>query len=295
MTFIQDIEPLARQFFAFLGSFTGRLLLCFVVLILATIINRLMHWRLLSRDHQNWEDTRLRAKWVRRRNVVWATAVIIIVALWSNQITGFLISLAAIGGALLIVSKELILCLWGGLIISLSKSLRIGNVVEIGDFTGQLVNTGFLTFDLMEIGPSRKQTGRLLQVPNALLLSQPLKNLSTYGMYGVHLIEFYFEPSVDLNIAEELILKLANNAASDWVEKADAHFKSVEKDRFVELPKAHPQVFWASINEKCIRMTLRFACRLSKRGQLEKQIVKGFWTEYYNLAKNHTQDNKQIT
>lgn len=280
---LSDLQPLAEQVFVFLESRLGRLILSVVIILLATSLNRFMHWRLLAKDQTSPEHTDTRATWVRRRNGIWVTAVLIILALWSNQITGFLISLAAIGGALLIVSKELILCLWGALIISLNKPLRIGSVVEIGPYTGQLVNTGFLTFDLMEIGPSRKQTGRLLQVPNALLLSEPLKNLSTYGLYGIHLIDFHFEPQVNLNAAETLVLELATKAGKSWIDKAHQHFQTIEKDSFVDLPKAHPEVFWTSVNEKCLRMTLRFACPLSKRGQLEKEIVQQFWTDFAML------------
>lgn len=283
---LRDLQPLAEQVFIFLESRLGRLILSCLLILLATSLNRFMHWRLLAKDLTSPEHTDTRATWVRRRNGVWVTTVLIILALWSNQITGFLISLAAIGGALLIVSKELILCLWGALIISLNKPLRIGCVVEIGPYTGQLVNTGFLTFDLMEIGPSRKQTGRLLQVPNALLLSEPLKNLSTYGLYGIHLIDFHFEPNINLDAAEQLVLDLANKAGKSWIDKAHNHFQSIERDSFVDLPKAHPEVFWTSVNEKCLRMTLRFACPLSKRGQLEKDIVQQFWSDYPHIIKN---------
>ncbi len=79
-------------------------------------------------------------------------------------------------------------------------------------------------------------------------------------------------------------LKLANEAGKHWIEEAERHFSAVECDNFVDLPKARPEVFWASIDEKCLRMTLRFACPLNKRGQLEKSIVKRFWVEYGELT-----------
>ncbi|MDX1668358.1 MAG: mechanosensitive ion channel [Limnobacter sp.] len=280
---LYDLQPLAEKTLNFLDGGLGRLLLSALVIFLGIAINRIIRWRLLAKENLSPEHTEMRAKLVRRRNAVGVSVVLLILALWSSKITGFLISLAAIGGALLIVSKELILCLWGAVIISLNKPLKIGSVVEIGPYTGQLVNTGFLTFDLMEIGPSRKQTGRLLQVPNALLFSEPLKNLSTYGLYGMHLIDFHFEKNVNLNEVEKLVLRLANDAGNAWITKAHNHFQNIEKDSFVDLPKAYPEVYWASVNEKCLRMTLRFACPLSKRGQLEKEIIQRFWTEYTAL------------
>lgn len=283
--FFRDLEPIADQVFNFLESRLGRLILSVAILMLATTINRLMHWRLLRDTHSPAPKTgNVRATWVRRKNIVWVTAMLLVLALWSGQITGFLISLAAIGGALLIVSKEFILCLWGALIISMNKSLRIGSTIEVGEFTGQLVNTGFVTFELAEIGPSKKQTGRLLSLPNSLVFTQAMKNLSVYGAYGIHLIDFHFDRLVKIQAAETLVLHLADEAGKHWIDEAERHFSAIERDNFVDLPKARPEVFWASVDEKCLRMTLRFACPLNKRGQLEKSIVKRFWVEYAKLA-----------
>ncbi|HEX4855673.1 MAG TPA: mechanosensitive ion channel domain-containing protein [Limnobacter sp.] len=283
--FFREIEPAAEQVFHFLEGRLGRLILTIGMLMLAAAISRLMHWRLLRESSGSTPQTgNVRATWVRRKNIVWVTAVLLIVAMWSNQITGFLISLAAIGGALLIVSKEFILCLWGALIISLNKTLKIGSTIEIGPFTGQLVNTGFVTFEMAEIGPSKKQTGRLLSLPNSLVFTQAIRNLSVYGAYGIHLIDFNFDRFVKIQVAETLALRLANEAGKHWIDEAEHHFSAVERDNFVDLPKARPEVFWASIDEKCLRMTLRFACPLSRRGQLEKSIVKRFWVEYAEQA-----------
>jgi small-conductance mechanosensitive channel len=279
LQYIHDLEPLAAQVFDLFETRIGRIILSFSLIFLAVLVNRAMRWQLLRHHHQPEEHTPIRAKWVRRKNMVWVTTMLLILALWSNQITGVLISLAAIAGAMLIVSKELILCLWGALIISLNKTLKIGSTIEVGKFTGQLVNTGFLTFELAEIGPSKKQTGRLLQLPNSIVFTEPLKNLSTYGEFGIHLIDFHFDMTVNLEQAEGLALSLATDAAKLWIESAALHFSMIERSNFVELPNARPEIFWTSVDEKCLRMTLRFACPLNRRGQIEKMIIKRFWCD----------------
>lgn len=291
--FFKDLEPVVDQVFNFLEGRLGKLILSISILLLAVLINRFMRWRLLSNSNAKEPHGNVRATWVRRKNLVWASGVFLVLALWSGQITGFLISLAAIGGALLIVSKEFILCLWGALIISLNKNLKIGSTIEVGKFTGQLVNTGFVTFDLAEIGPSKKQTGRLLSLPNSLVFVEPMKNLSVYGAYGIHLIDFNMDKQVKIQFAESLVLKLAVEAGKHWIDEAERHFEAVERDNFVDLPKARPEVFWTSVDDKCLRMTLRLACPLNKRGQLEKSIVKRFWIEYNDMAQELLLKNQQ--
>lgn len=280
LDYLHELHPVVDQVFDLLETRLGKLILTGALLLLTVALARVMHWRILIRNSERDEFPVIRARWVRSRNLSWIVTVILILAIWSSQITGFLISIAAVVGALLIVSKELILCLWGALMISLNEKLRIGNTIEVGKFHGQLVNTGFLSFELAEIGPSRKQTGRLLQIPNSMMFSEPLKNLSTYGAYGIHLIDFFFEPGIDLQQLESLALKITHEAGKQWFEKAERHFSAVERNSFVDLPKAQPEVFWASENAKTLRMTVRFACPLTKRGQIEKIIVKNFWMEF---------------
>lgn len=287
----RELHPLIETVFDFLESRPGRLVLTLLLLMLATLINRITYWR-LSRQKNKAPQESTRATWVRRRNMVWVSTVLLILALWSNQITGFMISIAALAGALLVVSKEFILCLWGAVVISLNKSLKIGSTIEIGRHTGQLVNTGFFSFELAEIGPSKKQTGRLLQIPNSQIFLETLKNLSSYGPYGVHLIDFNFDKTVNLDVAETLVLELANEAGKEWIDQAEKHFSALERSYFVDLPKAQPEVFWTSVDEKCLRMTLRLACPLSKRGRIEKNVVKAFWSQYPKQAQTDSSSEK---
>lgn len=294
LSFLQELHPIAEELFDFFETRLGRVLITLFLVFLATSINRLMKWKLLVRHNDKEDASRIRARWVRGRNITWIATFVLIVALWSSQITGFLFSVAAVFGAMLVVSKELILCLWGALMISLNKTLRIGSTIEVGKYTGQLTNMGFLSFDMVEIGPSRKQTGRIITLPNSVVFAEPIKNLSTYGAYGIHLIDFYLPTQVDLQAAESLVLKIANEAGKNWFDKAERNFQAIEKSSFVDTPKAQPEVFWASTTEKTLKMTLRFACPLGRRGQLEKVIVKNFWIEYQALNLPHNKDNTPI-
>ena len=94
--FFKDLEPAVDQVFNFLEGRLGKLILSISILFLAVLINRFMHWRLLSNSNAKEPHGNVRATWVRRKNLVWASAVFLVLALWSGQITGFLISLAAI-------------------------------------------------------------------------------------------------------------------------------------------------------------------------------------------------------
>jgi lysylphosphatidylglycerol synthetase-like protein (DUF2156 family) len=47
-----------------------------------------------------------RLHWVWARNIIWFAALLVIVSVWASTIAGFALSLAAVAGALLIVSKE---------------------------------------------------------------------------------------------------------------------------------------------------------------------------------------------
>jgi hypothetical protein len=65
----------------------------------------------LGRGDVPAERRRLHLVWA--RNVIWSVVLFTIVSVWASTIAGFALSLAAVAGATLIVSKELLLCVLG--------------------------------------------------------------------------------------------------------------------------------------------------------------------------------------
>ena len=112
-----------------------------VLIGLAFLVSNL--WtRYLARMEISAEKRRMQLVWV--RNVIWFVAMLIIVSVWASTIAGFALSLAAVAGAILIVSKELVMCIHGYLYVTLVQPFKIGDVIE---FPRRAVYAGSMPFN----------------------------------------------------------------------------------------------------------------------------------------------------
>jgi small-conductance mechanosensitive channel len=137
--------------------------------------------RYLSRGSISAEKRRLHLVWA--RNIIWFAALLVIVSVWASTIAGFALSVAAVAGAMLIVSKELVMCVHGYLYVTLVQPFKIGDVIEFNHLHGRVVDIDMFATTLVELDKAGQRTGKVAEFPNGLLLTHPLVNASPNGAY----------------------------------------------------------------------------------------------------------------
>ena len=110
--------------------------------------------------------------------VLLAVAVVFSIALTSKM--AVYISVVAIGLALAL--QKYVASFFGYFVISFSKMLQVGDRIRIDRFKGDVRNVGLFHLVLDEVGEDEKLggelTGRILHVPNLIVLDQPVLNYS---------------------------------------------------------------------------------------------------------------------
>ncbi|MDX1668995.1 MAG: mechanosensitive ion channel [Limnobacter sp.] len=241
-------------------------------------VNRALSWSLRRLYPGNPEKAR--SKMVFFKNLVRVLVFALLVSVWASQISGALLSVAAIAGAMIITGKEAFLILLGYINISLTKPFRIGDYIEIGNMHGRVLDIDLFTTKLFEIGTSGKYTGRRLAVPNSLVFTQTVKHSSMLGRFNLYSIDIILPFVCDTEKAEKIARRIANEVASTFIEEADKHFDRIELSEFVDLPSAKPEVFWQAYNELAHKMIVRLACPMDQRGDIEQTIYRKFWREF---------------
>lgn len=256
------------------------------------LVNNWIGWFLRKRYGNRLEKGRSRKVFI--KNTVRVSILFLIFTLWASQISGALLSVAAIAGALIITGKEAVLILLGYINISLTKPFRIGDYIEIGNMHGQVIDIDLFSTKLFEIGASGKYSGRLLAIPNSLVFTQTIKHSSALGRYSLYTIDFILPFECDTEQAEKVAKDVAESVVAGFVEEADLHFNHIEVSQFIDLPNASPDIFWMAYSEFAHKMSVRLACPLEKRGDIEQAIYRGFWREFGPVgAPKHQQNQVQ--
>jgi small-conductance mechanosensitive channel len=233
--------------------------------------------RYLSRGAISAEKRRLHLVWA--RNIIWFAALLVIVSVWASTIAGFALSVAAVAGALLIVSKELVMCVHGYLYVTVVQPYKIGDVIEFNQLHGRVVDIDMFATTLVELDKAGQRTGKVAEFPNGLLLTHPLINASPNGAYALHAIQIPIPERVshDLDRIEAAALAAADHATAAWSEEAMTHFRKASEENFIALPSGKTKVSWDFSNPEHLVLVIRVACPVGQRAKVEQAVFRDTW------------------
>ena len=233
--------------------------------------------RYLSRGAMSAEKRRIHLVWA--RNIIWFAALMVIVSVWASTIAGFALSVAAVAGAILIVSKELVMCVHGYLYVTVVQPFKIGDVIEFQQLRGRVVDIDMFATTLVELDKAGQRTGKVAEFPNGLLLTHPLVNSSPNGEYALHAIQIPIPErlSHDLDRIEAAALAAADHATADWQEDAITHFAKASEENFIALPSGKTKVAWDFSNPEHLVLIIRVACPVGQRAKVEQVIFRDTW------------------
>jgi small-conductance mechanosensitive channel len=164
------------------------------------------------------------------RNTGLALLVIALFAIWQAEIQSAALSLAAVAVALVVATKELLLCLAGALWRGLTPSFGVGDWIEIGPYSGEVIEETPLATVLQEIDPEDfEATGRLVAAPNSLLLSQAVINHGFRKRFTYLDFPIYAEPRDDAEAVRLRIETALAGAAAEFEEVARRYAARIEK------------------------------------------------------------------
>lgn len=233
--------------------------------------------RYLSRGAISAEKRRLHLVWA--RNIIWFAALLVILSVWASTIAGFALSVAAVAGALLIVSKELVMCVHGYLYVALVQPYKIGDVIEFDGLHGRVVDIDMFATTLVELDRAGQRTGKVAEFPNGLLLTHPLVNASPNGAYALHAIQIPIPERAahDLDRIEAAAFAAADEATAAWRDEAMAHFRKEAEANFIALPSGKTKVSWDFSKPEQLVLVVRVACPVEQRAKVEQAVFRQTW------------------
>lgn len=229
------------------------------------------------------------SEWRRRvvvniRNGALIFLVVGMAFIWADELRTFALSLVVIVGAVVIATKELILCLSGGLYRSITGQSRIGDRIEISGMRGDVIDQTLMSTTIMEIGPGQlthQHTGRAIVLPNALFLSNSLINETFTEEYVAHTFQVPLKAEEDWKLAEEVLLRIANEETAEFREEAKLHMQRMTQRHALETPNLEPRVILRVPEAGKLLLVMRIPTPARRKGRIEQAILRRFMTAYY--------------
>ena len=219
------------------------------------------------------EDVRLRYRWRKTsKSVAAALGVVFVGRVWFEGIQSLATFLGLVAAGLTIVLKDVVTAIAGWFFIIWRRPFNVGDRIQIGQHAGDVIDVRIFKFTLMEIGnwvDADQSTGRVLHIPNGLVLSEIVSNYSRGFQYIWNelpvLVTFESNWKKAKTILQEIVTKHAQHSS----EVAQRHIQEASR-RFMIFYSVITPTVYTSVAESGVLLTIRYLCEpRTRRGTSE--------------------------
>ncbi|PSV26091.1 MULTISPECIES: mechanosensitive ion channel family protein [unclassified Photobacterium] len=258
-----------------------KLLLSALIIVIVSLIRRLVLTKIRGEELFLSEEQR---KWMSRtKNGTFSILILLLFILWRSEINEFALSVTAIAVAIVVASKEIILCITGSIQRASSRSFRIGDWIEVGKLCGEVIEHNMMATVIQEIDLHHGQyhyTGKTATLPNSMFFTYPVKNLNFMKRYVYHNFSIVVPNFLNLYPLLPTMVKKIEHHCEDFIDVARRYNSMIEKHAGVDLPGSEPHIHISSgaTGEQIVHFML--FCPTEQATHLEQEIRQDFMEEY---------------
>jgi small-conductance mechanosensitive channel len=255
----------------------------FVMIAIALVARTLIILRIKGRSEILSKDQR---KWINRvKNSAIGFILVFLVFIWAPQIQTFALSLTAVAVAVVLTTKELLMCLTGSFMRGAAKAFHVGDWITIDDMSGEVMEINTLSTVLEELDPkTRNFTGRTLHIPNSKFLTSTVENANFLKHYIYHTITLTIphqdsDPVALLAALEEIVEK----HYTPHQKAAERFNKMVERKTAIDFADAKAEFWLRTTDQGHYTFSVKFFAPTKEFGQLEAEIAKEFLAQAHAM------------
>ena len=242
----------------------------FIILFLSII--RFLVLRLVWRQT---EDVKVRYQWNRVISIIFPfTGIILIGAVWVPAFEQFGAYLGIITAGLAIALKDPLTNLAGWLFIVIRKPFVVGDRVQVGTDTGDIIDIRLFQFTMLEIGnwvEADQSTGRIIHIPNGKVFLESQANYSTGFEYIWNEIKVLITFESNWKKAKVILEEIINKHTKNIDLKAKKEILEASKNYMIYYKNLTPIVY-TSVKESGVQLTIRYLCNPRRRRGSENEI-----------------------
>jgi small-conductance mechanosensitive channel len=209
-------------------------------------------------------------------------AIIVVARIWIQDVGSVVTYLGILSAGLAIALQEPIANLFGFGFILWRRPFEVGDRIEIGPHTGDVVDVRLFQFTLLEVGnwvKADQSTGRVIHIPNGWVFRHATANFNRGidHIWNELPVTVTFES--DWRLAKKVLTQILNDSSQVAEETVKARIDAAANRYFIKYMNLTP-IVWTSVSDDGIVLTLRYLCdprkRRSSAGDLWEKILEEF-------------------
>lgn len=234
-----QILPLSASSFHFLTE-----PLATSVLLIATLLTA-RHFLVRAVRNKSEILNRDQRRWISQiKNGILLLLVIGLILIWAPQLRTLALSLAAVAVALVVATKEMILCLSGAFMRISTRPFAVGDWITIDNLSGEVIDVNAFSIKLQKLdvaGKTYQITGPTIEIPNSRLLTSAVENLTLGKSWIYHDVRIVVPAAESQPGAQMAILeKIVTEKYAGLQEQSEAQHTRLKRKSGIDLPGIRP-------------------------------------------------------
>lgn len=247
------------------------------IILLSAFAFRYITTRILERSKIKSID--LKRRWMyHTKSWTIGVAILIVTILWASELRSFMLGIITFLVAIIIATKELILCITGGVYRALSSPFSIGDRIRVNDFHGEVIDQSIIMTRILELGPDNLQqfTGTSITIPNSTFLTHSVVNESFTSHYVMHQFRLPPKEGIEPAVSREKLLTVANEIYSRYQVEAEKSIKKFLKSHSILGVELKPRVIYVFSSSGEAELLIRMPVPDQERIDIQQKIISSY-------------------
>ncbi len=229
------------------------------------------------------EDPNILYRWRKASSTVTLILNIIIISqIWIKEFNNLLTYLGLLSAGIAIALKDFIVNALGWLYIVSSKPFIVGDRIQIGELSGDVIDIKAFFFTIMEIGNwvhADQSTGRIVHVPNGQLFTANLSNYTKAFKYIWNEIPVTITFDSDWKKAKEILTDILEDKVGHMSRTAEKKVRDAAKKFMIYYSTLAPAIY-TETEANGIILTLRYLCEVKQRRNTKHLLWEAILEEF---------------
>lgn len=187
-------------------------------------------------------------------------SIVILLTAFSNKLGSITVIMGVAGVGIAFALQEVIASLAGWLAIMFREFYTVGDRVQLGGITGDVIDIGLLRTTLMETGQwvnGDLYNGRIVKVANSFVFKEPVFNYNSDFPFLWDELKVVVKYGSNYKLAREIFLTNTNEVVGDYTKKSKSTWENMVLKYRIENATTQPMVTLV-LTDNWVEYTIRY-------------------------------------
>jgi small-conductance mechanosensitive channel len=201
-------------------------------------------------------------------------AIAIILQIWFPDTQSLVVVVGVVSAGVVIALQDVFRNFAGGILIMTGNLYRVGDRIEIGGETGDVMDIGIMNTTMMELRgwiDSDQATGRITSIPNGKVITTQVHNYTKDHSFLWDEIMIPITYSSNWKKAKEVMLEIVTRETVEIVKEAEAEIEKIGESYYLPRRMVEPAVYLTP-TDNWISFHVRYVTRVKERRAFRTRI-----------------------